>query len=494
MDYQQIKELAKAHKISVTDLIALAPQNDPFYTGSRSELAKAEWFAGLWRRFGYGRGIHLRRIHYQTQAQNPPIVKPDGKPYENTERCWEYLVQAGKYARYLDLVSVEKFIDMRNKDPLSEFAKWSHPGDWDYEDLTPRYKVDEGYGWAEYELPTLPALDDIPDDVPGLPEFMVEGYKPQYSETPQDYHIEIWSEKTTMNDVLIPLCRKYHVNFVVGAGELSITLVNEFLTRVRKSKHPARILYIADFDPAGLGMPISVARKIEFFQREGGYEDLDIRLQPVVLTKEQIEMYDLPRKPIKDSDRRKATFEAQHGKGHVELDALEALHPGELAQIVCKAVLAYFDETLTDRAREAKDDLECALSDKWQDIVDERSDDIADLERDYGTLWEAFSETRGKFSELVTQFQAEIDAHKESMGAIKARGEKLYGELVEELEQVEIDMDEHQMVEPELPPESPILLYDSAREYIDQLGFFKAYRSGINAHDLLDKVSEGQAR
>ena len=40
----------------------------------------------------------------------------------------------------------------------------------------------------------------------------------------------------------------------------------------------------------------------------------------------------------KESDKGKARFEAQHGAGAVELDALEALHPGELRRIVEAAI------------------------------------------------------------------------------------------------------------------------------------------------------------
>jgi len=51
MDYEMIKQLAKEMGCKVTDLIPLAPQNDPFYTGTPGDWALAEWFAGLWRAF-----------------------------------------------------------------------------------------------------------------------------------------------------------------------------------------------------------------------------------------------------------------------------------------------------------------------------------------------------------------------------------------------------------------------------------------------------------
>ena len=42
----------------------------------------------------------------------------------------------------------------------------------------------------------------------------------------------------------------------------------------------------------------------------------------------------MPRTPIKDTERRKDKFEQIFGVGATELDALEALHPGELARLL----------------------------------------------------------------------------------------------------------------------------------------------------------------
>ena len=87
MDYSEIKQLSKATGQRVTDLIALAPANDPFYTGTPNDWALGEWFAGLWRAFGYQQGVHLRRIHYQIISQDPPVGLPNGLLYENTMEC-----------------------------------------------------------------------------------------------------------------------------------------------------------------------------------------------------------------------------------------------------------------------------------------------------------------------------------------------------------------------------------------------------------------------
>ena len=60
-----------------------------------------------------------------------------------------------------------------------------------------------------------------------------------------------------------------------------------------------------------------------------------------MLTADQVARYGLPRIPIKDSDARKGHFEARYGEGATELDALEAIHSGELARIVRARVDVY---------------------------------------------------------------------------------------------------------------------------------------------------------
>ena len=55
--YEWIKAMAKEHKRTVPDLLVLARQNDPFFTGGNTSCAMAEWFADLWEQFGYRRGL-----------------------------------------------------------------------------------------------------------------------------------------------------------------------------------------------------------------------------------------------------------------------------------------------------------------------------------------------------------------------------------------------------------------------------------------------------
>jgi len=243
INYEVIKETAKEKGLKVRDLLALAPNNDPFYTGRPSEVDAAQWFTDLWLQFGYDDGVHLRRIHYRIVSHDSAIDMPNGDKYENTQRCWAYLNNAAKWARYLGLVNSTSFVDRRNPDPhiFRRFA--------DVERESPNYAhySDHDSEWELYQLPGLPEWPNLWGDLPRMPYFEVRGY-----DVEQPYLVEVWSEKTTMNDVLIPLCQEYNVNLVTGSGELSITAVLKFLARVSESELPARILYISDYDPAGL--------------------------------------------------------------------------------------------------------------------------------------------------------------------------------------------------------------------------------------------------
>ncbi len=90
LDYTSIKQLAKQIGRSTKDLVALAVQNDPFYAGVPGRQREAEWFAGIWHRFGFSDGVHLRRIHYVLVSQREegePVLQPRWPGHEGLLRA-----------------------------------------------------------------------------------------------------------------------------------------------------------------------------------------------------------------------------------------------------------------------------------------------------------------------------------------------------------------------------------------------------------------------
>jgi hypothetical protein len=214
---------------------------------------------------------------------------PGGEVYRNTERHFAILNDASRYARHLALVDPAEFTDRRNPPPHL-IADYDLPADYCDE---PEVEVDETDAW---ELPRI----SVSEAVFNLPGVSARGYG--YCLWDQAYHLEIWVEKSTMNDVLLPVCERHGANLVTGVGFQSISSTIHMLRRIEAlpDDRPTRIGYISDFDPAGDCMPVAVARQIEFYLRK--YADgRDIKLTPIALTREQVVRHNLPRIPIKES-------------------------------------------------------------------------------------------------------------------------------------------------------------------------------------------------
>ena len=142
--YEKINQMkaelkASGTRINIPDLLAMAPNNDPFFSGAPGQMKKARWFAAIWDEFGFSTGVYLRRIHYRLVSQENP-KKHDGKPYENTEDDWDLLNRAAKAARYLDMVPAELFVDRRNPEAVVN-RHVLQPGQSGYFDPSPRFEV-----------------------------------------------------------------------------------------------------------------------------------------------------------------------------------------------------------------------------------------------------------------------------------------------------------------------------------------------------------------
>ncbi|MGO4621248.1 hypothetical protein AB4Z34_22995 [Ensifer sp. 2YAB10] len=445
IDYDSIKATAKALKCRATDLIALAEGNDPFYAGLPYRKSGAEWFAGLWQQFGWGSGVHLRRLHYILISTTAPVLKPDGTAYLNTLDDWKMLTRASLAARYLGLIPASHLIDRRNPDPQVFAINSPVAGS-----VSPSIGVANRMPSFAYDLPDV-GTDDAPD-TPALYVYGVPNGQP--------YLVEIWCEKSTQDDILVPLCQRLGVNYVPGMGETSEMQVRQAIERCIDAGRPMRILYISDFDPAGRSMPVACARKIEFMVQDTGL-NLDISLQPIALTPEQCEQFRLPRTPIKEGERRAARFEERFGEGATELDALEALHPGALARLVEEEVCHYIEPALASRCRVAGWEIDRRLRAITDDVLEPYQDEI-----------DAIAE---RYAEIQDELNAAIDAAREGMERLEADAAPLWQYIGEKLEElatgIEVESPEPREAE---PVEAP--LFDSERSYFEQLDHYRRWQ------------------
>lgn len=412
LGYEDIKQLAKTHHLPVTELLALSPKNDPFYAGTPAAIRDGEWFARIWNRAGYDvTGAHLRKVHYWTLSHAeddftrlpPSDDYPQGRPYQNTQLCWGYLTQASKMARYLGLVDIEKVDDNKNPAPLVEALYSSYD-----------------YVYHSVDLPELEG--DLKVRLYGAGNSMA-----------QPYHMEVWVEKSTMNSVLGPICQEYSTNLVTFEGEASITACLKLVQRVQEAQFkPTRIFYVSDLDPAGNSMPVATARKIEYLLRRYGYNDVDLELTPIALNVRQVEEYNLPSVPIKDSESRAGNFQSVYDGGAVELDALEALYPGELGNIVREALEMYYSEGAEAHSRQ---------------VLRNRQQAVRDAVEDLKTLHPDEFEAAKTFVERIRGIEDELDP----------------ADFI--VDQFEADVEK-----------SGDALFDSTRRYVDQIPFYKAHK------------------
>lgn len=420
-------ELMKETGKSRRDLLVLSDNNDPYYAGTTSAQRKAaEWFARMWEQEYKGQtGIHLRRCHYHIDAIK--LLKTNGMPYTNSTRDWDMLLYSSKWARILRLVPADAFDDHRNQDP--------YPLAWRTSAVREPtiFGLEQQYNWS---LPML-ASSDWTLETP-----QVAGYAPD-DYLDRAYLLELWIEKSTMDDILVPLTDELGVRLVPSSGYQSISNAVKFLERVHEIGKPGRIFYISDHDEAGRKMPIAVARQIEFW-RQHYAPDSDVKLIVLALTKEQIARYKLPSSVEK--------------KDAVELDALEALAPGELENIVRRAIEPYLDETIGTRRNAAEREAQETVRQAWSRVIGPHKRALETLNRRVEQIRKKYQKRLKRelapFKKPLARLQAEMaEATLVFRPTLPARP----------LEAVS-DLDEQNC------------LFDSSRPYLEQLRFYKSQK------------------
>ena len=453
-----LKQAAKDAGVRQQDLLVLAPANDPFNCGGPTQIEQAEWFATVWAKHMATEHGHLRKFHYKLISQPEPVFKPDGTPYRNTESDWQRLQTWSKYARYLGYVDPQQIVDNRNPNPQLFAPDPVAPE-------SPSWSIED---WHGFDLPSIHT--SLWMDF-SLPEANVEGYA--YRPGEQPYLVELWVEKSTMDDDLIPICRQLGVNLVTSTGFQSVTGAITLFSRAGAYAalgRPVRIFYLSDFDPAGDSMPVAVSRQIEFWHEQFG-DCVDIKLTPLALTKAQVELYDLPTIPIKDSDKRKEAFTDRYDvDGAVELDALEAIYPGELPRLIHDAISEYRDDEIEFQLIDAANEADGVVSETLADYFEEYRLQAEELECRATDVTDRFA----------PQLEALSDKFDAEMTPIRSEAEDLQAEIEDAITNtgLQIDLPHRPTASVPLPDESK-WLFASDRTFGEQLQRYRSHKEGL---------------
>jgi len=152
----------------------------------------------------------------------------------------------------------------------------------------------------------------------------------------QDNYLEIWTEKDALRSVLTEITYQYDVALMVARGQLSRTEVYRTAERYKaQNDKECYLYYCGDFDPSGLSIYDSIKKRIMDF-------GVFINFERIALTQKQIEKYQLPSDPAKQSDPNYNKFVSIYGSDMVvELDSLP---PDVLRKIIEDCILQNIDE------------------------------------------------------------------------------------------------------------------------------------------------------
>ena len=167
--------------------------------------------------------------------------------------------------------------------------------------------------------------------------------------TDHDERPVILLEKRALAPLFREVTQEYQVPLVPLGGNASHSLLGDIIDMVDEWDHEARTFFycFGDFDPHGKMIMEVAERDIQFFSREVQA----VEFETVALTREQVRRYRLPPQPLKESN----IAHTWSGDETVELDALDALHPEVLPQLIREVILRHLpDEDRLEEVREAE--------------------------------------------------------------------------------------------------------------------------------------------
>lgn len=187
----------------------------------------------------------------------------------------------------------------------------------------------------------------------------------------QTNYVEVMVEKDALSGILEPVCRQLHVRFTANKGYSSSSAMYDAGKRVRGALlsegniNQVHIFYLGDHDPSGIDMTRDITERIVLFSglrdrlEDLGHEVEDfIHIHRLALNWDQVEQWNPPENPAKETDSRFEAYREQFGESSWELDAVE---PRTLADLVRQGIEGLIDreqwEQIALREKAMRDEL-----------------------------------------------------------------------------------------------------------------------------------------
>ncbi len=272
---------------------------------SASSLALIDTANGIlneYRRMGYR--LSLRQLYYQLVARDY---------IENSVKSYKRIGNLISDARLAGLVDWE-MIEDRNREALIP-AAWASPAEI-VRVAARQFRVDRWEGQSNY--------------------------------------VEVMVEKDALSGILEPVCRELHVRFTANKGYSSSSAMYEAGKRLygvlsdrESAVNQIHVFYLGDHDPSGIDMTRDITERLFMFS--GLQKQLDdmghsiedfIHIHRLALNYDQVEQWQPPENPAKETDSRFEGYREKFGESSWELDAVE---PRTLASLVREGIEKLID-------------------------------------------------------------------------------------------------------------------------------------------------------
>ena len=179
----------------------------------------------------------------------------------------------------------------------------------------------------------------------------------------QPEFVLIWIEKDALSRVVSSIADKYNVITAPSRGYASYTYIKKAVAKFPEDKQ-ITVLHFADHDPSGLDMTRDLEQRLHRYSELEGL-DININVQRIALTHQQVQEYNLTPNPTKTADPRATGYIEQNGNQCWELDAIE---PNELQRLVAESIKSHID------------------ADIWNQILEQQTQERQELEEQFSTI------------------------------------------------------------------------------------------------------------
>lgn len=155
---------------------------------------------------------------------------------------------------------------------------------------------------------------------------------------------EVWIEKDALRGIIEGICSELDVPHFSCRGYTSISEMwgagQRFLRWLEEGQQPI-VIHLGDHDPSGINMSEDILKRLTMFM------GADLAVLRIALNWDQIEKFNPPPNPAKQTDSRYEAYVQRFGDKCWELDALE---PDVLVRLIRETVLSLRDEDAWEEA------------------------------------------------------------------------------------------------------------------------------------------------